>query len=410
MRVFRVGAPVAGTRPPCVRTLPPTESHHPESTGTETLTRAASLSDTLLLHYSTQPTTGQDTHSKTSFMNRPIAPKSHTTCALALSLVFTAAAAQSDNKAWTLINTNGIESTGRRVGGLTGPIDGKLYLIGGRSKKPIDAFDPETNTWIKTKKQTNDIHHFQPVCWDDKIFIVCGLMGKYPVEVPTTHIFMYDPRTDKETGKFPLVEYDTIPIERRRGSAAVAVYKDEFYIVGGIVNGHTSGTQRWFDKYNPTSKKWTALRKKPRRLRDHAGAAVFEDKLWIAGGRVTNIDDTVFTGLVPELEYYDFKKKKWFPKKKKFDAQAARLEPPRAAPAVAFYHGMLWVIGGTTSDMINTTSIYNPAQDTWQEGPDLTVTRGATTALVHNDEIYIASGARTVQEDTNTIEKTMTVV
>lgn len=334
--------------------------------------------------------------------------KAHMIYALALSIVLTTAA--QTNKKWTIIDTGGIEATGRRVGGLTGPIDGKLYVIGGRRKKAIDAFDPETNTWIRTRKLTNDVHHIQPVVWDDKIFIVCGLSGKYPVEAPTTHILMYDPSTDAQTGKFPLVEYDIIPENRRRGAAAVALYKDEFYIVGGIVNGHTSGTQKWFDKYNPSTKKWTVLRKKPQRLRDHGGAAVFDDKLWIAGGRVTTVDQGVFDGLVPELEYYDFNRKKWFPRKRKFDATAARLEPARAAPAVTFYKGMLWVIGGTTLDMINTTNIYDPAQDTWMRGPDLTDTRGATTALVYKDEIYIASGARTVQEDTNTIEKTMTVV
>lgn len=328
---------------------------------------------------------------------------------LAVTLtVWCGAFANDVGKGWTMINAQG-NPIGRRAAGFIGPVGGKMFLLGGRKKKQIEVFDPVTSTWSRQGKWTNDVHHFQPVIWDDKIFIICALEGKYPVEDPVPHVLMYDPANNGNTGKFPLVEYALIPEDRRRGSAAVAVYQDKFYIVGGITVGHSSGTNKLFDEFDPATGTWKVLKKKPRRVRDHAGAAVFDDKLWVAGGRVTTVDDgNVFNGLVPELEYYDFKKKKWFPKKKKFNT-APMLVPPRAAPAVAFYQGLLWVMGGTTTDMVNSTSIYDPAAETWVEGPTLSDTRGAFTAIIHDNEIWIASGARTVQEDTNTIEKTYTL-
>lgn len=331
-----------------------------------------------------------------------------------LSLAFTIslcrrAFSNDTDKEWEVIPASG-NPTGRRAAGFVGPINGKMYVIGGRKKKNIEIFDPVTNAWSRNGKFTRDVHHFQPVVWNDKVFIVCALEGDYPIETPIPHVLMYDPADDANSPKFPLEEYASIPESRRRGSAAVALYNDKIYVVGGITVGHSSGTDKLFDEFDPATGAWKIMKKKPRRIRDHAGAAIFDDKLWVAGGRVTTVSDgNVYNDRVVEVEYYDFKKNKWFPKKKKFDT-APILDPPRAAPAVAFYQGLLWVIGGTTTEMVNTTSIYDPANDMWMEGPDLSDGRGAFTALIHNGEIYVASGARSIADDTNTIEKTYTAL
>lgn len=45
-----------------------------------------------------------------------------------------------------------------------------------------------------------------------------------------------------------------------------------------------SGTQAWFDQYDPVTGKWTVLPDAPH-ARDHAQAAIVDDKLYMLAGR-----------------------------------------------------------------------------------------------------------------------------
>ena len=130
---------------------------------------------------------------------------------------------------------------------------GKFYLIGGRESQKIDQFDPKTCIWRKMNVTTPLIHHFQPVVLDNKIYMVGAMTGNYPTEPPMTRIQIYDPQADEWT------EGATIPEARRRGSAGTVVYKGKIYMACGITLGHTSGTNNWFDEYDPATDTWTVL-------------------------------------------------------------------------------------------------------------------------------------------------------
>ena len=95
--------------------------------------------------------------------------------------------------------------------------EGKLYLMGGRGVKPVEEFDPATKTWRQLGPTPMEIHHFQPVVYGDKIYVMTAMTGKYPKETPLENIYVFDPKTDtweKKAG---------VPEHRRRGGAGGAV-------------------------------------------------------------------------------------------------------------------------------------------------------------------------------------------
>ena len=104
------------------------------------------------------------------------------------------------------------------------------------------------------------------------IWMMGAMTGGYPKEPPMAHIQIYDPKADVWT------EGPETPKARRRGSAGTVVYSNKIYMVGGITLGHTSGTNAWFDEYDPKTNTWRQLPDAPH-IRDHFHAVVLDDKL-----------------------------------------------------------------------------------------------------------------------------------
>src|SRR5690606_39342074 len=67
-------------------------------------------------------------------------------------------------------------------------VGGKFYLIGGRGIKPVGIFDPITKTWTAGASPPLQLHHFQAVAYDDKIYIIGAMTGNYPSEQPVDKI------------------------------------------------------------------------------------------------------------------------------------------------------------------------------------------------------------------------------
>src|SRR5687768_9214190 len=48
----------------------------------------------------------------------------------------------------------------------------KLYLLGGRNKLAVEAFDIKTQTWEKVSEAPLEIHHFQAITFKDEIYVL----------------------------------------------------------------------------------------------------------------------------------------------------------------------------------------------------------------------------------------------
>lgn len=279
--------------------------------------------------------------------------------------------------------------------------NGKLYLMGGggNSALPVEIFDPATATWTKGATAPSIMHHFQPVTLGDKIYVLEAFVdNNYPNQTTAANVFCYDTKADKWQ------KLAGLPSERRRAGAGAAIYNGKLYLAGGIQNGHASGTTNMFDAYDPATDKWTALPNAPH-IRDHSMAAVLNDKLYAIGGRNTSIHEPEFgafySKVVLDVDVYDFKTGQW-------STLDAKLPKGTGGGSALVGGPFLFYIGG---ERATDTEANAPRKDVYYIDPrsdkaftktsDLNLARngpgGAVVVTVNGNktkyDIYIAGGA-----------------
>ncbi|AMR30436.1 hypothetical protein A0256_02880 [Mucilaginibacter sp. PAMC 26640] len=271
--------------------------------------------------------------------------------------------------------------------------DGILYLLGGDGPAiEVEAFDMLPKTWNKKALAPIALNHFQSVEFQYKLYVLGAFTsGSFPDQIPITNIYTYDTKYDVwEKG----IE---IPVDRRRGGAGAAEYNGKLYLVGGITNGHSSGTNAMFDEYNPVKKTWKKLQDAPH-IRDHATAVVAGSRLYVIGGRNTSYHEpnnfmAFFSKVELSVDCYDFKSRMW-------STLPARLPMGTGGGTAVNLDGKIYYIGGerATANEPNAarkdTYCYDPAKGgEWVKTGDLNEARNGAGGTVYEHKIYIAGGA-----------------
>lgn len=274
---------------------------------------------------------------------------------------------------------------------------GKLfYLLGGRGIRPVSIYDPKNNTWTEGQKPPIEIHHFQPVVYDDKIYIICALTGAYPGETPIPNVMIYDPAQDKWS------EGASIPEARRRGSAGLSVYRHKIYIACGIKDGHRGDHKNWLDVYDPRTGEWLQLPDAPH-ARDHFQAAAVKGRIYLLGGRRSSAGTEVFSNLEPAVDVFDLRSGKW-----------STLENPLPTPRAGNFitqptKQKIMVLGGETGTQQlahSENEVLDLQTHQWQKWASLQQGRHGTGAILYRGRIYVASGCgnRGGSPELNTME------
>ncbi len=298
---------------------------------------------------------------------------------------------ENDNKTWTwkTLDCHG-KPTARHETAFV-EVDGLFYLIGGREANgKIDRFDPETLTWDAMKAQSPLIHHFQPVVLDGKIWMVGAMTDTYPTEPPMTHIQIYDPKADE------WMEGPEIPAQRRRGSAGTVLYNGKIYLVGGITLGHTSGTNAWFDEFDPKTNTWKQLPDAPH-IRDHFHAVVLDDKLYCIGGRNTSYRDPAnpekrevfFGAVIREIDVYNFKTGTW----SVLEGESGLPQGSAAGGTAALGDSIVYFGGENDKEALSGCWALDVKTKTWKQLASLNQGRHGSQAIVFENRIYIAAGS-----------------
>lgn len=261
----------------------------------------------------------------------------------------------------------------------------KIIVLGGRGLKPIDIYDTRKKEWATGAQPPLEMHHVQAVAHQGLVYIMAAFTGPYPYETPISHMLIYDPVEDI------WAIGPEIPLNRRRAAAGVVAYQDKFYIVNGIINGHTSGWVHWLDEFDPESGKWKVLPDAPK-ARDHVHAAVIDDQLVVAGGRRSGYSDQTFQGAVKETNVYNFKTGKW----QELPSPKGDIPTLRAGAAVAVYQGNLLVMGGESGNQElahNEVEMLDVDKGSWQTMAPLKKGRHGTQAIYENDVVVIGAGS-----------------
>jgi len=264
-------------------------------------------------------------------------------------------------------------------------VGGNFYLLGGRGADlDVNKYSPTSNTWSAVASHPEEMHHFQPVEFGGKIYVLGAWTDSFPYEDNISTIQIFDPVTNQwSTG-------DRIPSDRRRGSAGAVVYQDKIYLVGGADGGHGdhAETLGWLDEYNPVTGEWRELADMPNG-RDHFGAVVIGDKLYAAGGRDSGTDDFLESGIT-EVDVYDFATNSWttLPESSNFDPF------PSGGTFSATLNNELIVAGGESPgrawDMVQAL---DPETGTWRTLSSMLLPRHATSFAICNEALYIAGGS-----------------
>lgn len=225
---------------------------------------------------------------------------------LALALAPLAAAGETSAAAaprWQTVGTVG-QPHARHEAALVG-LGAKLYLLGGRRIQPVDIYDPAARTWTHGKAPPVETHHFQPVVWENRIWLPGAMTGGFPREQALARIPIYDPAADTWS------EGPALPAERRRGGSGAVIHDGKLYVVCGIIAGHWDGHVPWLDVLDLKTKAWTRLPDAPR-ARDHFQAAVIGGKIYVAGGRRSSAaTKQVFDLTIPEVDVFDLAARTW---------------------------------------------------------------------------------------------------
>lgn len=285
-------------------------------------------------------------------------------------------------QSWSMIETKNNCTERHECSGAA--VDGKLYLIGGRGDKPVEEYDPATQQWRTMSMPPMEIHHFQAVSYKEKIYIIGALSGPYPHEVPLSHVYIFDPKTDSwEKGH-------EIPEERRRGAAGLVVKDDKFYLVAGIKDGHWADNRNYFDEYDPATGEWKTLPDLPR-VRDHFQAVVVDNKLYAVGGRKSFAKEGHgFELTYAEVDVYDFKTNQW-----ETLPQAHNLPTERAGSSTIAYDGGFVVVGGESASQVAAHSeveYYEPGQG-WKLLNKLKQGRHGFPLVEINGSLYVVAGS-----------------
>jgi N-acetylneuraminic acid mutarotase len=267
-------------------------------------------------------------------------------------------------------------------------VGGKFYLAGGTTNKfgmtLHERYDPVADSWSQVAPLPKGLTHIQAVELGGKIYYVGGMEGSPngPHGPSSDTVFVYDPATDSFSEGAPMMS------GRERGAAGTAVYDGKIYIAGGqhdAPDGVYNPTSKpWFDVYNPVTEAWVQLPDMPR-ARDHFHAAVVDGKFYAIGGRQTRD-----VNIVTAVDVYDLSQGSggtW-------QTLDTALPTPRSGFATAVLGREILVIGGEGNGIAyNTVEAYDTATNSWRELQPMPTARHGIQAAVYNGGVYVAAGA-----------------
>jgi N-acetylneuraminic acid mutarotase len=170
-----------------------------------------------------------------------------------------------------LVNTNGV-----------GNIGGKLYLSGGNWRAAdgrggwhpgLHIYDPVRNTWTQRADMPQRTAAGVTGVINGKLYVLAGTCNNCGPQRLIRRLYRYDPATNTWNTSLPWS-----PNAHAHGAGGVI--NGKFYVAGGLGNDGLASNK--LDVYDPATNRWTTLAPMPTARYGVAGAAL-QNKLYIVG-------------------------------------------------------------------------------------------------------------------------------
>jgi N-acetylneuraminic acid mutarotase len=254
---------------------------------------------------------------------------------------------------------------------------GEVYVVGGYAMSPttsVEVYSPATKRWRAVASLPIAMQHPNVAVVRDRLFLA-GYFEGQGTGSPRDNAFVYDPDRDRWDAISPL------PTGTGRAAGCVAIVDDRIYLFGGR-RGEMSVA--YASVYDVVADSWQKLPDMPVR-REHCGAGVIGDKIYVVGGRTDAIRGFEPTSLVfdPASPGY---------------AQRKPILTPRGGVAAAVIGDRLYVFGGegnaaAPAGVFSEVEAYDPATDAWSSLPPLALPRHGFGAAIVDGRVYLPGGA-----------------
>jgi N-acetylneuraminic acid mutarotase len=252
------------------------------------------------------------------------------------------------------------------------------------------------NKWSSRAPVPVAMNHINAAVVDGKIYLLGGLVehnstpGRSWQAPAVSDSYMYDPDTDVWTKLA-----HSLPDGEERGSAAMGVFEKKIFLAGGMFDlqlyGNSSqNTVSVVSIFDTETQNWMEVPPAAKYLpapRDHAGAAVVGNKMYVLGGR--NHGMYRMRGNVYILDLCDLEAG--------WTTSAAQMPTPRGGVAAGVVGTKIYTFGGegdesVESGVFNEVEAYDVVTDSWESAGTMKVPRHGTYAASVDGRIYIPGG------------------
>ncbi len=234
-----------------------------------------------------------------------------------------------------------------------------------------EVYDPASGTWTGTRSMTVPRHgHTATLLPGGKVLVAGGQSGDFIRKEILATAEVYDPASDtwSATGSM------TAP---RWGHTAMLLPDGKVLVMGGRADSSFASWLATAEVYDPASGTWSATGSMAAPLEDRKALLLPDGKVLVVGGRT-----------IPEV--YDPASGTW-------SATGSMTAPRWGYTATLLPTGQVLIMGGkagsSTSPVLATAEVYDPASGTWSATGSMTTPRvGHTAMLLPDGKVLVAGG------------------
>jgi N-acetylneuraminic acid mutarotase len=269
-----------------------------------------------------------------------------------------------------------------------------IYIIGGviydfnstlQTVNFVEIFDTVSDSWSMVAPLPLPVNHANAATVDGKVYVLGSLIPVGPRWDAIPNSWFYSPFNDSWTELAPQ------PEGTARGSSAVGVLGSTIYLAGGTTyqEPYVGGTQdsvNTVSSYDTVTNTWNTDFPPLPEPRQHVGAAVVNETMYVLGGRENGanlVQDTVFA-----LDL-DNVLSGW--------KTLSPMPTARGGLGCGTLGGKIYCVGGENPDIgghgvYKQNEVYDVGSDSWETLEYMAVPRHGTNAVGVDGKLYVPGG------------------